>query len=477
MAASSSCLRGLLHAGSFASYPWGGLLLRASGSATANGSMIFQIAGQVSAGTFRWEQQRDVRVAIAIQHELVHLQQDLTTGIGAWDHLTTRDAYPLLTAQTRFYVSKHSQPPYMPAIALALKQTETASDVRAALDNIRHKTMALRQIREPKWPTRQIADTLSRWMEMTPSELSRLDMSLREILEGEAAAHVHLLVRSSETTTTSAAQLDRDQDLWNVLAMAPIYHTALQRVLYAVANGPPDNIGSIQADLIYTSWILDLVQSYPPPAVLASYGSEADLFDPCARFALLLKATTLASEENMGAILEALFQGEPRSAEEILLRDCPFRYPTTMEIYESWLKVLTPLADADTWDAPLFKLRNDALQHRISTGRPKGVLEAIEARIPIQILVEGFGIIGIRHNEQLLDENWEGLSTAIVSHQIDIELFHLFYDGLRFQCPLERAHICDARTHDCRRIELFEQLPKRDECYVRRSLEQIGYIL
>jgi sorbitol-specific phosphotransferase system component IIA len=97
-----------LHANGIAQYRWGSQMVSMLGSATANGQMVAEILTQVMVGTFRWTKPRDVGAAIAILHELIHLQQDVATGVGAWDHLQTRESIRQLVGQSRWFVNKLS---------------------------------------------------------------------------------------------------------------------------------------------------------------------------------------------------------------------------------------------------------------------------------------------------------------------------------------------------------------------------------
>ena len=140
----------LFAGGGIAAYTWGSLLLESSSLAPVNGASITRTLAAVSAGTLPADSPRDQRSAVSLLHQLIHLQQDLATGLGAWDHVTTREPYLRLATQSRWLVWPNHEPPYREVVEQSLRELgENAftEQVRQDLVAISDSTIALRQLR------------------------------------------------------------------------------------------------------------------------------------------------------------------------------------------------------------------------------------------------------------------------------------------------------------------------------------------
>jgi hypothetical protein len=263
--------------------------------------------------------------------------------------------------------------------------------------------------------------------------------------------------------------------------MSEIYGQATNDVIVAFANGVPSKevlSGIYEQVLLLTPWLLDLAQSYPPPAMLEEYGPDAAMFDPVVRYIALLRAVNRMSQAHADDIARALANGDVWQAETVLLDSCPFPYPSSRGIYTNWLELLNGLAGGDEWDAPLFRMRRDAIAHRLESGRGKGIFEIVDSRVPVQMLIEGFRIQGIVVGDQLLEEVRGPLLNAMVQRTLDLELYDLLLAGGTFACPYARIERCEARTPECSTgIDRFDRLPPAEGCAVRKDLESLGYYI
>jgi hypothetical protein len=95
-----------------AAYRWGCLVLEASRLAPADAQVLKNVFAGTFAGTMPAETAAEQRASIAVLHELIHFQQDVATGLGAWDHVVTRDAYPRLVFQSKWLMTPEMSHPF-----------------------------------------------------------------------------------------------------------------------------------------------------------------------------------------------------------------------------------------------------------------------------------------------------------------------------------------------------------------------------
>jgi hypothetical protein len=471
-----------LHAGGVASYRWGGLLVALSADSSASGRLIVELIAGVAAGTLPFEHPREIRACFAILHELIHLEQDLSTGLGAWDHLETRWAYPRLVHEARWFVTKFTDPPYDQAVEVGL--VEASPGLHDAfsrdLEAIRARTVALRLLAGGQWATEPVRASLLQWEDLTITDELAAAYGLRQILEGEAACEVDQQVRASRGTEETLAEVERYRDRWNVLRMPDEYRGPIRDVIEASTNGgSTEGVGaSFPAYLALTCWLLDLVQSYPPPSVQETFADESAMFDPVARYLAMVRALNRIPQEPFTSMIEALSENDRDGAEAALLEWCRFPYPSSRSIYEAWIPIIEERSTADEWDAPLFKLRLAAIRYRLETGEGKGIAPLVYAGMPLQMLVEGRGIRGLLSGEQLLVDVGDPLKEALIARATDLELFDLLIAGRSFSCPLARGHICTARLPSCSAgFERLILLPSEEGCAIRRTLQSFGYAI
>jgi hypothetical protein len=469
-----------LHAVDVARYRWGGLLLSLSGSATAEGGMVAEALADAHGDTFRWTKPRDVRAGLSLLHEFIHLQQDVATGLGAWDHLTTRHCILEAVNLARWLVFRTDDPPYRRLIAERLTNLggpalERMVEVLRAIED---DSVALRQLGGGRWDTDAARAALERWEGVSPDQPLD-DYSLRFLLEGEAASVVYDQVRGSLASDESWAELERYKTLWRMPTMQDVYRRTFGDVTLAFVNGTPTpEVFAAVFDqmVLFTRWLIDITQSYPPPSMIATYGADSVMFDPVVRYAVLLRSLNRLSQDASDDVTRALVAGDVWTAESVLLGACPFPYPSSLEIYRAWLPTLEALSDEGDWDAPLFRLRRDAIGHRLETGRGKGLREFVDAKIPVQMIIEGLGIRGVLVGDQLTEEVRKPLLSALAQRNVDLELHDLILADGTFACPYARIQVCDARQPVCSEgIDRLGRLPDTEACSIRNDLTSLGY--
>lgn len=474
-----------LHAGHVAHYHWGSQLVSIAGNASANGRMVMEILADALAGSFRWEKPREVRAALAILHEFIHLQQDIATGIGAWDHLKTTHEMPALIDAARWAVGKDAEPPYRQYIEATLAVVSTSNfsrQMRDLLRRVEEQTVVFRNLKAGQGFSPAARAALQRFEGIAPEafDTDPIEFSMRHILETEAACRVDDLIRSSRVSDTSRDELGRYGSLWSIERMPDVYHRPFFDVYRAVSNGD-DTAFSAQAHTVMmrlTPWVLDLVQSYPPPQIIESLGDDAVMFDPVVRYIAALRSLNRMTGEDFVQMMSALVEWDYHAAEDILLKWCSYPYLASRDIYESWKSVLDDHIEAGDWDATLLRMRRDAIGGRLTSGSGKGILEIANGRTSLFMLIEGFGVRGLATGELFLPEERGPHYRALAQRFRDLELFDLFFSGGEYACILGRSEVCRGRTPSCSSgLRSLRDLPSKNVCTIRQELHDVGFYL
>jgi hypothetical protein len=474
----------VLHADNVAHYHWGSQMISVLGSATIKGRMVVEILADAHAGTYRWTRPRDVRASLAITHELVHLQQDISTGIGAWDYLATRDTMPALVEAARWMVMKYTPSPYRPTIdtTLATLDGAFAEGFRTYLNQVSRGTVGFRHLRPGSGMSPEERSELARWEGINPGDPSLKEYTLRKILEGEAACLTETVLTDGRMADSSREELDRYRGLWSVPKMSDEYSAAFLDTWRAFTNG--EDVDADIAPRLYdhvrliAAWMMDVAQSYPPADMLNVLG-HPEMFDPVVRHFVLLRSLNRMSLPKAQSMVEALIAGEMTEAERLLLEFSSYPYPTSSEIYSSWLDTLTASApDPAAWDYDLLLMRINSIQHRLENGSAKGIVALVDSQTSLQVMVEGLGIQGIIVGEHLLEDRRTRYYSALAARMEDLELFDLLFEYGAFVCPLAVAHACEGRIPRCSSGHTrLDQLPSEDSCSVRRRLHEAGYYI
>jgi hypothetical protein len=472
----------VLHAAAgIGAYRWGSLLLETSTLAPANGRVIARALAGASSGGLVAESEAFQRATIAVLHELVHLQQDLATGLGAWDHVVDREAYPRLVNQSRWFIFDDTQPPYREVVEKGLDDLGSSAftnQVRGDLEAIRNRTVGLRQLTGGEWATPDVQAALQRRLSVGVEDVG--PRSLRTMFEGEAAGITYLQIADSRFDDAGLEWIEQHRNLWHVVKMGGDYLRPVIDVATAWLNHQPsvneieEIFEGITGFISLAAWVVDLASAYPPPSLLEEWPGDPAEFDPVLRYLLILRALNELDADRGERLLRAVVGGDWGGAEAIFRDGSSLPYPASAQIYERWLTELDPLLSSDNWDAPLFELRAAAMRARLDGLRPKGIEAIMTGTTPVQVLVQGIGMQGILHGKQLFDANVRG---AMLARRSDMELFDLFQGNGRFRCPYGRANMCDARQERCLTgMTRVSSLPTIG-CQVRKELEELGYAI
>jgi hypothetical protein len=472
-----------LHAASgLAGYAWGSLVLETSALAPADSAAILNTLSAATAGTLPGDSPRDQRAAIAFLHELIHLQQDLSTGLGAWDHVVTRVPYLRLAGQSRWVVWPTDQPPYTSCVQRHLDElgcSPFVDQMREDLAAVRSGTIGLRQLGGADWATPNVRVFLEGRVGQAISDDDIADLSLRRMLESEAACLTYTAVQKTRHSDDAQEWLTEHAELWMLPHMGEDY-LGLTLMVGRALDGT-----EVTADTLWNwlatvaslvPWVVDLACAYPTPAHLKDDGLSVMAFEPVVRFSEIMRGLHRLDSSQVERIAEGVLGGNWLDAERALAASADLRYPLSSEIYGRWLDELAPLAESAEWDASLFQLRVDAIQARIDGHPPKGLKAVLDASTPIQVLVQNTGMEGINHAKHFA--NWDDMKRAFVDRRLDMEVFDLLHGSGVFSCPYGRAAKCPGQQPWCvDGLHRLDQLPQADLCYVRRSLESVGWAL
>jgi hypothetical protein len=468
----------LLHAaGGIGAYRWGSLVLETSQLAPVDGRRIVEALAGASAGVFQSASASAQRGMIALMHELVHCQQDLSTGLGAWDALTTRHAYDRLVYQARWFVHRYTAPPYSPQIVQQLAGMPPrgfSGQMQADIDLIENRSVARPLLAGRHWWSEAESSGLLKELDIRLDGVD--EFSLRSMFEAEAACVVWTALNNARYDEDSVEWLDDHRSLWSIAELDDVYTGPLQLVAMAIANGQVSVkafIEQLPVLSILIPFMTDLACSYPPPTMIPNF-PQPSMFNPVLRFVLMTRALNMMSQGAYQEFVMALWQGEWSTAETLLAKWIPLRYPSSTMTYSEWQKVLAPLADGPDDDAPLFATRLAAIRARRDGVHAKGILAVSEAGCPVQVIVQGTGIRGIQQNQQLLDDRIFG---ALIYNLRDLELHGLLYKDRPFRCPFGTAGICDSRTARCiSGIVGVSEFPQAG-CRVRDAMTTDGWHL
>ncbi|OXM60475.1 hypothetical protein [Amycolatopsis vastitatis] len=467
-----------LEAVGVAGYRWGSFLLETTALFPVDGRGIVETFAGASALTLPFETDVRMRAAIALLHELVHLKQDLASGIGAHDHLVTRHAAPRLVEQSKWFFGKFDRQPYREAALRILADLDQASftdQVRGDLAAVEDRTIGLRQLRGAAWRTPATSQVLTDMLGPNVELDNLSEHPLRRVLEAEAACETYLHVMRSKVSDIGVDLLHEREYLWNPILMGEDYSSGIISVALATDRevGSDQIRRGMRAYAALSSWIAEFAVAYPPPAILADWRLSRAYFDPVVRYLLALRALGDMSEPAYETLLEAVLDRRWDDFDDTLRAYMRVEYPSTRDIYTAWLDELEPLATGESWDAPLFALRTAMLRSRLSDTRETELGAVFTAQIPIQVIGTGTGLRGIMWGQQLYDDK---LKRALLDWNVDRDLYELFYGSGMFRCIFARSQVCKSRQPRCATgMTLLSQLPPEEGCQVRRVLHELGY--
>jgi hypothetical protein len=471
-----------LESAGVAAYQWGSFLLETNALFQADGKTIVRTYAGASMGKLPFDSSMEMRTALAVLHELVHLKQDLGTGLGAYDHLVTRKASLNLVGQTKWFVTKLDDSPYRKGILQRLAELDDSDftmEFRRDLDVLENHTVAWRQLRGHSWITPDVRNALNGAIGTEIPEEDLTMYSLRRLFESEAASDTFGLVSTSGVSRDGRDLLESEEfkKLWDPSNMGEEYFSTIVDIARSMDRDvdAEELAEGLLAYAALAEFAADFASAYPPPSMLSTWKHSKHLFEPVVRFLLFLRALVTMPAATAEQMMMALLEQRCADAEAALAQYISVPYPSMTSIYREWVSVLEPLAAGSEWDAPLFGLRLSMVRSRLDSDTYKALRMVFDAEAPIQVLVQNTGIRGLLWGQHFTDDK---LKEALLLKNVDRELLELFYGTSTYRCPYGRAGICAGRTPKCSAgLTHVAQFPSQDVCSVRRNLQELGYYI
>ncbi len=425
----------------------------------------------LSANTLPWHTDEEFRVTIALIHEITHLAQDLTTGLGHADYLThkTKIAPLLRYASVVVQMDKADRPPYRSAGSSSSKLRGVSEDpiVAAAFDELRYSPFSAM----PHNRVAHLRSLIGNTFNNSIDDQTLFDLSTQSLLESDAALS---LLRTIDLEGTDA-QRDvsrRNRGLLDPQALGPEYWKAFVCLNGVVKHHCALSVDELKGIIDVTfGFFVDCVLAYPPGSWIEARGESPNEYDPSVKFARLLSAFQKLSGKMMEEFWKALFSGRYKEAEAILFSQSSFTYTSSEIIYQEWLKALEPRIA----ESVVAELRYSACRFRLDHGilMPRRDINLIFNMQAPLIYIARRGFTKYDWGSRNFDGKGDSLVRELVDDFMIMEMVDFLFRTGEFRCPQEQADICSA-TEDCcfSGIVHLAQFPDSSDCRARQVLNQ-----
>jgi hypothetical protein len=434
--------------GHAAAYGWGTCFSRYPTAAVDRRTLVELLASNV-AGSSGWESTADFRERTAFTHEMVHYLQDLSTGLGHWDHvqrlaLVTK-VFPDLSRET---------PGSGPRDLVAARHARawTASRLRFVPDAAFPYARAERMRGAMGLPAAVPGDDGVDLMAYRPEGL----------LEAEAMAVTALMVLGSARNGPDHEMAFDERTLWHPDDLAPIYQATwddfLPLFLSEMGEGAErrfeeNNRTWITVGFRLLAFLIDLACAHPDPRRIRS---EADLaaHEPGTRFLAFCRALHGLDGGPTTLFYEHFSNGRLDEAEDVLLSGCDRGYPPSRQVYGEWVEYYDTMAESEDLPLdPVTRLRRAVAEVRAAThllGSWKTIWTFLDHEIPIMVITAG-GIESTQTGHYAVDpEAVPALVREAYLQVLDVRMVDYYLTGAPVTCPRATMQVCDAATPRCR---------------------------
>jgi hypothetical protein len=445
-----------MHAPSLAQYHWSTLFCRFSTAVPFDKSFAVRTMAALSRDRAIWEDDAQFRAAVALLHELTHLAQDLTTGLGHWDFMThwTNDAALLQQAGLMLARRDHPLPYAFPRDAGHKCSKFVPFDMMAPVARDRLRMILERDVQQP----------------LTDATL--FDYSPQALMESDAAGAVLSWLGRMKLTPLQAEIQSRNLDLVDPGKLGDVYWSSrvnLYQVLQHHCDTDEDQTITI-GDALFGIFT-DIALAHPSSEwCLLGEEREAE-FEPTVKFGRLLIAFQALAGSSMERFMYALMDRKYLEAERLLLAAGRWCYPSSEQIYEGWQRVLKTQSDQSL----VADLRRGACEFRLENGvvlpaRDIDTLFALQA--PIIYLTADAGFVKVDWNSRAMESN---LISELLDRFTVMELADFLVRTGEFRCPYATAEACDVAEDGCYGgFVHLAQFPAAAGCTARQALEHFG---
>ena len=387
-----------------------------------------------------WKKELAFRSYVVVFHELVHLQQDLTTGLGAWDWIHIADE--------------------------KIAQLRRASKCTAEAQDFGQFRMLDGGRTDPITEQEEIvcSSLMAMLGDFGTEYLS--NVTIESILEAEAVASTYIHLQASTFADSDEEHISCARDAFHPADLPPLYSSVLNYFVHLVANsqlhtGPGDDV---VLACILAAFSCDLSLAVPPPDIMLRGRLSPWEFDPRLSLVRILghihEAVVRNPDEvkacvvnlNFPCLASAVLDEIPTNS--IFGPDSSLRYKA---IYQSW---------ADFFDSKTDPLAVDIL---------RGEAMRIRAKEPFRFSLKNQYLLDVPYiafNAGFRSLYMEGLSNlfpnlppekkvkwhkSLLSH-IGFEICEIralerlidhYQFGFPFRCPFATSPNCDAWTGGC----------------------------
>jgi hypothetical protein len=471
-------------------YRWGSLLpvFTRLGPASAQ-DFPRNIAGMI-AGVGTWNTPAEFRGWAALTHELTHYLQDVTTGVGHWDHFVRRRTLSPLFSQALLLCGPETRfPAHVGGWSRALQgsvELGAAAKIRELQDELRDELLFLDASVMP--PARSTA--LEQRVTPLLAAGARHDVyGIQFLLEGEAAAVVIKQVLGLDEATKEQWEIVRENlTVWNPDRMPGEYGELWFEIVAILQHLYGEDVNSLptrQRDAFYEltgtlmGLLVDIACAHPAAELLAEWGVDRGEYEPGVRYLRMLAAIGAMDGPSLGQLVTAIVEGDLERAEAGMLARCSFSYAPVREIYEDWKPRLE--ASAKSEDSWIDRIRADCCRIRLEQPGAwieKSLFAILQHSLPF--LVSGpAGIASI-------GQRWEHLeptATAeiygdVTRNSMVLAISDFFFETGRYVCPLAQAQTCEAARAECLSgIRQPSEFPPAAGCRVREWLQELGFYM
>jgi hypothetical protein len=393
-----------------------------------------------TSGKVLWQNELAFRSYVIIFHELVHLQQDLTTGLGAWDWTHVEDE--------------------------KLAQLRRASKGTVA---------AMESIQSPMFyggrteMIKEQEDFVRSSLECMFGEFGKeffQTVTIESILEAEAVASTYVHLQASVFCDSDEEHISRAQDAFHPARLPPIYSSVLQYFVNVVVNSKlrTDPASDLVCACVLTAFSCDLSLAVPPPGVLSLSRDSQWEFDPRLSLARtlgrLIQAIQSKPDKVKACVSSLNFVGLASVVLDNIPTDSIFGMHSSSSykaIYQGWVDFFNKQTDhiaIDVLRAEVMRMRSkDPFRFSLKN---RHILD-----VPYIAFNAGYrshyleGLLQLRPDLRAAKKlRWR---SAFISH-ITFEtaeiraierLIDYYQFGLPFRCPFATSPNCKAWTGGC----------------------------
>jgi hypothetical protein len=467
-------------------YRWGSLMPVFSPLSPARAQDYPRTLAGFMAGGMTWQTPAEFRAWVCLTHELTHYIQDLTTGVGHWDHVARDEGFLGLLGRARFHAGPWATLPIGAQDPLGIDTRDPDPEARGLLESLRERLLFLQGAAVPDRRRAALAEGAAPMLAPGGSaDVYRIE----SLLEGEAAAVSLCQVLEVQSATAEQWEvINENASVWLPTSMPDEYVDLLTDVIAAMEHMYGESfaeLGQAERDAFlilsarFMCLLVDLACAHPSAERLAREGARKSDYEPGLRYLRMLFAMGAMDERRFGELLTAMREDFER-AEALLVERCGYAYLPVRTIYEDWAQRLDAMVEKNPNDE-IAKLRAECCRIRLEhpdAWKDKSLWSLFKHEMPFYVLgPDGLTSMGQRW-AHLEGRAMTEIYAELMWNGVRLGLHDLFYETGRFGCPLGRARTCDAAIDACRTgLRVTSQYPPAPDCRVRHFLEVNGFYL